>query len=208
MKNAPLITSIIALLGVILLFINKVSDKNVSSKENENISNNNKIAYVNLDTLVGAYDYYNEMQTKLYQTQNQKGGELDSRYKALQRKAYDISNQVRNNMMTNTKAQKLQQQLAAEEQKIMQDKQKYEMELAEEGQRINLEILDSVKNYLTIYNKDKNFNLIFSNDTLARTILIADDKMNITKEIVDSLNKRYQATTENDNSEKEDKENK
>jgi outer membrane protein len=193
MKNAPIIISVIALLGVILLFIQKVSNKETSSKT-ENAGGINNIAYVNIDSLVGAYDYYNDIKTSFYQNQNQKELELDSRYKALQRKAYDVNNQVRSNMMTPTKAQNLQQQLAIEEQKIMQDKQKYEMELAEESQRINFEILDSIKNYLEIYNKDKKYSLILANDTIGRAVMLADDEMNISKDVVTALNLRYQAS--------------
>jgi len=190
MKNAPIIISIVALLGVVLLFINKMSGdtKNVSDNE---INTVNKIAYVNMDTLVGAYNYYNDLQTAFYIKQNEKGAELDSRYRALQRKAYDISNQVRNKMMTPTKAQKMQQGLGEEEQRIMQDKQTYELELAEESQNISLQILDSIKNYVELYNKDKNYNLILTNDTLGKTVIYAEKNMDITNDIIKGLNKRY-----------------
>ncbi len=190
MKNAPLIISIVALLGVVLLFINKMSGdtENVSDNETTTV---NKIAYVNMDTLVGAYNYYNDLQTAFYVKQNEKGAELDSRYRALQRKAYDISNQVKNQMMTPTKAQKMQQGLAEEEQRILQDKQTYELELAEESQNISLEILDSIKNYVELYNKYKNYNLILTNDTLGKTVIYAEKNMDITNDIIKGLNKRY-----------------
>ncbi len=191
MKNAPIIISIIALIGVILLFVNKMSKNNNETVENNEVSGTNKIAFVNMDTLVGAYNYYNDLQTDLYKVQNQKETELDSRYKALQRKAYDVQNQVKNQMMTPTKGQKMQQQLGIEEQKIMQDKQTYELQLQEQGQKINLEILDSIRNYLQIYNKDKHYSLILANDTLGRTVLLSKNKMDITKDIVSSLNLRY-----------------
>ncbi len=202
MKNAPLIISIVALLGVVLLFINKMSGdtENVSDNETTTV---NKIAYVNMDTLVGAYNYYNDLQTAFYVKQNEKGAELDSRYRALQRKAYDISNQVKNQMMTPTKAQKMQQGLAEEEQRILQDKQTYELELAEESQNISLEILDSIKNYVELYNKDKNYNLILTNDTLGKTVIYAEKNMDITNDIIKGLNKRY--TTKGTEVKKEDK---
>lgn len=208
MKNAPVIISVIALLGVILLFIDKFSGKNDKKTANENEIVSNNIAYVNMDTLMGAYNYYNDLQTSFYKKQSEKEAELDSRYRALQRKFYDISNQVKNQMMTNTKAQNLQQQLALEEQKIMQDKQKYELELVEEGQRINLAMLDSIRNYIKIYNEDKNYNLIFANDTLGGNILLAKKGMNITKEITVKLNERYNAATKKETQEPENKENK
>ena len=170
-----------------------------SQKENNNSNQSSpgnntssiKIGYVNLDTLTESYHYYSDLKTSLIAKQQKISAELDSRYKGLQLKAANLQKQVQDRMMTPATAQKKQQQLLVSQQKLMDDKQKYEGELMRAEQKMMLDILDSVKNYLKIYNKDNKFNIILANDTLGRTILLADKQMDITKPILENLNDRY-----------------
>lgn len=196
MKNIPIIVSIVALALSIIAIVgsmnNKTPDGSSSPAENTNPLDY-KIAYVNLDTLVDAYDYYNEEKTKLLKWQTEKETDLDSRYKALQRKALEIQKKVQDRMMTPTTAQKRGEQLAFQEQQIMQDKQTFEYESMEKNQKLTLAVFDSIKTYLRVYNKDKNYKLILSNDTLGTTILLGGSKMNITPDIIKGLNDRYRS---------------
>ncbi len=190
MKKLPIIISIVAFA---ILLISSCSE----SGSNENLSNTNgtngslNVACVKLDTLLESYNYYNDSKTTLLKKQRMKEVELDSRIKALQRKAFELQRKVQDRLMTPTTAQKKQQDLAVEEQRIMQDKQIYEMEIMEENQNMSLEMLDSIKNYLSIYNKNHNYNLVLTTDTIGSSILYFDKKMDITADIVEGLNKRY-----------------
>lgn len=192
MKKAPLIISIIALLGVILLFVNQFSSKTQPEQaRKKSDSEMLNIAYVKLDTLIDSYHYYNDRKTELIEESQAKQGDLEARYRSLQRKAYEIQSQVQNRMMTPTKAEKQQQRLVQEEQKIMQDKQTYELEIMEKNQALMKEVLDSIKNYVKIYNKDYNYELVMTNDTIGSTILYAEEPMNITDDILKGINERY-----------------
>ncbi len=193
MKNLPIIVSAIALVVAVIAIIGKPSGNTTTANESSESANVNKIAYVNLDTLVDAYDYYNDEKTALLKWQNEKSVSLDSRYKALQRKAMELQKKVNDRMMTPTTAQKKGEQLAYQEQEIMRDKQTYEYQMMEKNQQLSLAVYDSIKNYLQIYNKDKGYNLILSNDTLGTSILLAGSNMNITKDIVTALNERYRS---------------
>jgi outer membrane protein len=202
MKKAPLIISIIALIGVILLFVNQFSSdtqpEQARKKSDDAMLN---IAYVKLDTLIDSYHYYNDQKTELIEESQAKQGDLEARYRSLQRKLYEIQSQVQNRMMTPTKAEKQQQRLVQEEQKIMQDKQTYELEIMEKNQALMKEILDSIKNYVNIYNKDYGYELVMTNDTIGSTILYAEEPMDITADILKGMNERYLKKTE-----KEDRE--
>jgi outer membrane protein len=192
MKKAPLIISIIALIGVILLFVNQFSSKTQpeqARKKSESEMLN--IAYVKLDTLIDSYHYYNDRKTELIEDSQAKQGDLEARYRSLQRKLYEIQSQVQNRMMTPTKAEKQQQKLMQEEQKIMQDKQTYELEIMEKNQDLMKEVLDSIKNYVKVYNKDYGYELVMTNDTIGSTILYAEEPMNITDDILKGMNERY-----------------
>ena len=51
----------------------------------------------------------------------------------------------------------------------------------------NKQLLDSVMNYLKIYNKDKKYSYILN----AAEVLIGDETQNVTKEVLVGLNARY-----------------
>ena len=51
----------------------------------------------------------------------------------------------------------------------------------------NKQLLDSVLNYLKVYNKDKKYSYILN----AAEVLLGDETHNITKEVLVGLNARY-----------------
>jgi outer membrane protein len=57
-----------------------------------------------------------------------------------------------------------------------------------------LELADTVKVRLVEFNKDKGYQIIYSN-TGADNILFADEKYDITKEVTEFLNKKYGPAT-------------
>ncbi len=193
MKKLPIIVSVIALVIAVFLLISKFTgpSSNDNSSDTNRTNENIKVACVKLDSLLESYNYYNDKKTALLKKQKMKEVELDSRYSALQRKAYELQRKVQDRLMTQTTAQKKGQKLGIEEQKIMNDKQIYQVELMEENQLMSLEMLDSVKNYLSIYNKKYSFNIILATDTIGSSILYFDKKMDITSDIVEGLNERY-----------------
>ena len=196
MKNIALYLSIIALIAVTLLFIDRFSGNESKSssdveqtKEMSAVSGG--IAYVNIDSLVDSYDYYNKLKTGLMLKQKNMEKDLESKYMSLQRKAMELQSKVEKRLMTQTTAQKEQQKLMVQEQQLMADKQNSEMTLAEANQNMTVEILDSINAFLEDYNKDKRFSLILSNNSMAGPIIQADDKMDITFTVIEGLNKRY-----------------
>ena len=210
MKKLPIIISIIALVAAIFLLIERFSGSSSSSDSTNTATagsiENINVACVKLDTLLDNYNYYNDAKTVLLKKQRMKELELDSRIKALQRKAYELQRKVQDRLMTPTTAQKKQQELGLEEQRIMQDKQIYELEIMEGNQKMSLEMLDSIKNYLSIYNKKYNYNIIIATDTIGSSLLYFDKKMDITSDIVKGLNNRYISKIVDDEFEKEKEE--
>jgi len=194
MKNISLYLSIFALVAVTLLFIDRMKSNSAhKTKGSENIAeSDSKIAYVNIDSLVDSYDFYNEIKTNLIGKQKNMEADLESRYKSLQNRAYDLQQKVEKKMMTPTTAQSEQEKLMAQQQQIMNDKQNLEAQLGEENQKMLLQTLDSITKFLKVYNKSHNYTLILSNQSVGGTVLLANDKnMNITKEVIEGLNKNY-----------------
>ncbi len=185
----------------IALFVTSC-DKGKEITNNQSTADNSfKIAYVMTDTLAEAYEYFNDLQSALLIERQEKEADLSNRYQALQNKFLKIQRDVQSRMMTPTTGQKKQEQLALQQQKIQQDQQIYETEMMEKSQNMTLQILDSIQNYLKIYNVEHNYNMIITSDTLGSQILYADKKFDITKDVIKGLNKRYRASLGKSNAE-------
>jgi outer membrane protein len=202
MKNIGLYISIIALAAVLLLYVDRFSGKGKKNNDNKSaqnteISGSEKIAYVNIDSLVDSYDFYNELKAGLTQKQTEAGSDLETRYKSLQRKAGELQNKVEQHLMTQTTAQNEQQKLMQQEQEIMNDKQNLEMQLGEENQKLTIQILDSVKNYLRVFNKQQGYSLILSSNVIGGTVLTANSDKDITTQVIKGLNERLRKSKEN-----------
>ncbi len=178
----------------LLSYCNKDTDNNTTNSTNDNSF---KVAIVKTDTLAEVYEYYNDLQTALMLEQQDKEADLNARYKSLQTKFLKIQRDVQNRMITQTSAQKKQQQLGLEQQKLQQDQQNYQSDMMNKSQKLTLQILDSIKNYLKIYNEDHHYDMILSSDTLESNILLSEKSMDITPDIIKGLNKRYRNATGN-----------
>lgn len=176
------------------LFITSCNKSNNNSNTQVESGNSFKIAYVMTDTLSEAYEYFNDLQSELLIERQEKEADLSNRYKALQNKFMKIQRDAQNRMITPTSAQKKQEQLSLQQQKIQQDQQLYEMEMMEKSQNMTLQILDSIQNFLNIYNEEHHYSMIITSDTLGSQILYADKQFDITKDVIKGLNKRYRAS--------------
>ncbi len=176
------------------LFITSCDKGNNTTNTPASSDNSFKIAYVMTDTLSEAYEYFNDLQSALLIERQEKEADLSNRYQALQNKFLKIQRDAQNRMITPTSAQKKQEQLGLQQQKIQQDQQLYEMEIMEKSQNMTLQILDSIQNYLKIYNEEHHYNMIITSDTLGSQILYADKQFDITKDVIKGLNKRYRTS--------------
>ena len=152
---------------------------------------NMKIAYVEIDTLLTKYNFWNDLNEMMMKkeeniraTLNQKARELDMEAKEFQRK---VENQA---FATRERAEQEQARLMKKQQDLQELQNRLTNELAAENQKNSLQLRDSINSFLKIYNKDKGYGLIISN-TGFDNLLYADESYNITNEIVDGLNKRY-----------------
>ena len=149
-----------------------------------------RIAYVELDSLMSQYELYKDYEvvltqkgTEIQNTLAQKQRKLESNATAMQRK-YES-----NGFQTRDELERAQQSLQQQELELQQLAAELNNEFNEEQARINQEARDSIQNFLKIYNETKKFDyvMIKAGDNL----LIANPRYNITKDIVNGLNKRY-----------------
>ena len=208
MKNISIILNVILIVAVTLLYIDRFSgndkeDANTDQTEQKETAGL-EIVYVNMDSLLNGYDYYNDLKTDLMKEQKKLEASLNSKGKSLERKAMEFQQKVEKHLVTNAQAQEMQNQLMREQQNLMQLKDQLSMKLMQKEQQMNKDIFAKVNETLEEYNKTGSYKLILSN-TYGGTILLAEENMNITEPVLSKLNEAYQneqATASEDKSDK------
>ena len=180
-------------LAVVFLFAQCTDNKGTSTEASAPAvaGTNMKIAYVEVDSLLTKYRYWNDLNEMMIQkeenirtTLNEKAKELDQEMREFQRKLEN------NGFASRERAEQENLRISQKQRDLQQLQEKLTSELQAENQKISLQLRDSINSFLKTYNKDKGYSLIISN-TGFDNLLYADPAFNITQEIVDGLNARY-----------------
>lgn len=184
---------IVAVAGIYFLhFSGNTSNvsKAVSEDTEQVIDRDFEIAYVNIDTLVANYDMFVDKREALEQRRGESEAELQIKSKNFEKEVRDFQDKVSKGLITRTKAQMLQQELAQKEQELYATRDNLAMQLSEEEQVMYRQVLNEVMDYLKEYNQDYNYKFIFSN-SFGGQLLYTDKSLNITQDVLKGLNEKY-----------------
>ena len=163
-----------------------------------------KIAYVEVDSLMTQYDFAKDYSVTLQKKSNNARNTLTQKGNQLQAAVNNFQQKLNNNGFTSREQAASVQAAIERQQRDLQELQaRLESELANETQKFNEALRDSLNNFLTSYNKDKKYDLILSK--AGDNILFADHKYDITKDIINGLNKRYKPTAKKEEKKKDEK---
>lgn len=195
MKNnkLSLIISIIALIGVILLFVFHFSGNKSDKNEQTKVAKNSAIVYVNMDSVLTSYDLYNALSLQLGKKQQDLQKQLQSKMLSLQNRAYQLQQKFSQHLITTQDYQTKGQKLTDEQNQLQKWQQTKAMELQEDETNLNQRVYDSIVNVVKIINKDKTYNLVISNAT-GGTLLYGDPDWDITAQVTKLLNDRAPLT--------------
>ncbi len=182
-------------LALVLMFTQCADNKSNDSTNNAPAAvsgpANMKIAYVEIDSLLTKYRFWNDLNEMMIKkeenirtTLNEKAKDLDSEMREFQRKLEN------NGFASRERAEQENLRISQKQRDLQQLQEKLSNELQAENQKNSLQLRDSINSFLKIYNKDKGYSLIISN-TGFDNLLYADPAFNITNEIVEGLNARY-----------------
>ncbi|MBL7972189.1 MAG: OmpH family outer membrane protein [Prolixibacteraceae bacterium] len=196
MKNTSLVLIVVLFVAVAGLYIlhfigNKSNGSGIDGSNDGGASSELKIAYIKVDSLVVNYDFAQEMHdgfTKQQEAFTKEYSEKRSRFES-QAAAFQEKVQ-RGGFLSQERAMQERDRLVGEEQQIGKLDQELSTKLAQMQADNNKQLLDSVMNYLKLYNKDKKYSYILN----AAEVLIGDESSNITKEVLTGLNARYAKT--------------
>lgn len=148
------------------------------------------IAYVNSDSILEHYDLVKSMRVELEQKSAVMEAELKRKQTSFEKDAAYFQEQVNKKTISEASAQEIYAQLMAEQQKLYELREKYSAEIAQQEYQLNLVLVDSLNNFLGRYNEKMGFDYIFSYNR-AGNILVANDSLDITNQVLKLINEEY-----------------
>jgi outer membrane protein len=200
MKNISLALNAVLLVAVIVLYVLFFSQKKGSSvgDTNNGIESENGpakgIAYVNIDSVFANYEMYKDVAGEFEEKMKTSEAKLQSQQSTFQKKVEDFQYNVQRGLITRAEAEKQQGSLAQEEQQLLALQNQLQGQLAEEQQVSQRKVLNSITEYLKTMEGSEKYKFILGN-TFGGNIMYADEKLDITKEVVEGLNLNYKKTS-------------
>lgn len=151
----------------------------------------NGIVYVNTDTLLKHYDFYNAAKKSLDAKQKKVENSLAGTYSALQQEAMTFQKKAQEGTLTQEEGARKEQELMAKQQQFLQNKESQTAALVAEEQRLSEELHKKVQDYMKRFSKDKNYTFVLGYTGVSSNILYKNDSLDITQPVLKGLNEEY-----------------
>lgn len=149
-----------------------------------------KVAYVDVDSLLNNYKFSVKLRNDMLRKGENMRMTLSEKGKALEADMNDFRRKVENNVYaTRQRAEEEQARILKSQEELARLEQRLVNELSAEDQKNNIALRDSINHFLKEYNKTHGYDLILSK--MADNILLGNESLDITKEVIDGLNSRY-----------------
>ena len=148
------------------------------------------IVYVNSDSLLDNYTFYKNKKSEFESKNDQIKTHLQAESERLQKDAADY--QDRAATMTDNERAKKEEELMQRQQSLVKKKDDMLGAFDEEQSKFNEQLYAKLSSYLKQYNKEKNYTFILGYQK-GGGILFANDSLDITKQVLDGLNKEFEA---------------
>lgn len=149
------------------------------------------VAYLNVDSLLVNYTFAQEASDKLMSKQEDARVKMNTKLRSFQNEVADFQRKLENNaFLSRERAEKEQQRLAKKEQELQELEAKLTQDIMLENQKLNLQLADSLSNFLQEFNADGRYHVILSNSA-KDNVLMAAEQYDITDEVIEGLNARY-----------------
>lgn len=157
-----------------------------------NQSTGNSIAYVEVDSLLTQYDYCIKEKAALEAKSKQLEAQINAKMTQIQKATADFQQKAQAGAFT-TQAQgeAAQQRIIRMQQDAAKFQQDAQQKMMKAQEKFNKTLRDSVQSFLKDYNKEMRYDMILSKQ--GDNVLYANDKLDITKAVVEGMNKRYKA---------------
>ena len=150
-----------------------------------------KTAYVDTTELMKEYTEAKDLEAKYKSKAEEKGRQLEAEINRFKQEAGNFQAQAQANGQA--WAQQKGAELQRREQQLAQAQQALSQQLQQEGGTEMDSLVSNVKKTIKAYGKEKGFTYIYGTGDSNASILYAEDKLDITKDILKLLNDKYKA---------------
>lgn len=148
------------------------------------------IAYLNVDSLLVNYTFAQDASERLMKKQEDARLKLNTKARTLQNEMADFQRKLENNaFLSRERAEKEQQRLLTKQQELQELEAKLTEDIMLENQKLNMQLADTLTNFLKEFNADGRFHVILSNSA-KDNVLMAAEQYDITTQVIDGLNAR------------------
>lgn len=193
MNKLQIVINVVLVASVAALFVIFYSDKKTAPEEVVVAESSEvmPVAYLNVDSLLANYTFAQEASDKLMSKQEDARVKMNTKLRTFQNEVADFQRKLENNaFLSRERAEKEQQRLAKKEQELQELEAKLTQDIMLENQKLNLQLADSLTNFLQLFNADGRYHIILSN-TAKDNVLMAGEQYDITDEVIEGLNARY-----------------
>jgi len=212
MKNLSIFLSSLALVGVLVLLGLRMSENrkrdttSVASKE-QLTDTKGRIAYVNIDTLEANYEYLKNKKKDFEERKKSMSSELENSQRQFQQDYVSAERKAQAGTLTQAEYETIAKRLQQMKQSLEAREAALTEKLLAEQDEFNKDLQKRLDEFLAVYNEDKNFDYILSYSKALGFIMLANDQLDITADVVAGMNESYkkEAVTENKEAKKKNK---
>lgn len=191
MNKVQILVNVVLVAAVAALFVLHFGKKECASYEVTAAPTEvMPVAYLNVDSLLANYSFAIEASEQLMSKQEDARLKMNTKLRTFQNEVADFQRKLQNNaFLSRERAEKEQQRLAKKEQELQELEAKLTQDIMLENQKLNMQLADSLTNFLQVFNADGRYHVILSN-TAKDNVLMAAEQYDITQEVVAGMNAR------------------
>ena len=148
-----------------------------------------KIVYVNADSLSEKFVYFKDIRTKLEGKAKKAQNDLQSKGQAFQRELAEAEQKAPN--MSASERQATEERLARKQQELAQLNQNASASLAKDEADELTAVYTTISDYLKKHAQENGYQYVLTYSKTNPAVMYADEKLDITKQVIEGLNKEY-----------------
>jgi outer membrane protein len=167
----------------------KTTETKTTDSATAAVSANEKIVFVNSDSLLTKYDYYKDLKGKFEGKGKKAQDDLKAKGEAFQREVAQYQQTAASLPADQRKT--TEERLARKQQELQTYQQNAGGALQNEQAAENEKLYDKVAAYLKVYAKEKGYKMVLTFSKGNSAILFADESLDVTSEVIKGLNADY-----------------
>ncbi|RYD56189.1 MAG: OmpH family outer membrane protein [Sphingobacteriales bacterium] len=195
MKNLSLALSVLAFVGVLVLFGMRLSgDKgrnasgtSAATPRSASGDGGSRIAYVDIDTLEANYDFLKNKKSEFTKRQQNMKAELERSAQQMQNDVVNLQRKAQSGAMSEAEMKSAEKRVIQMQQSLQAREATLTQQLMEEQEQFNKDLQTRLDQFLEEYNKDKRYDYILSYSR-SGSILYADKSLDITADVLKGMN--------------------